>query len=241
MSEARPGRRADASPSSSSPDLGQPEVEFKLVPLGPDPARALAAVADLDALAGHELGPLRRHTIRDVYWDTPAGDLAAIRATLRVREIDGETRFTLKGRGGSQGGLFTRQELEVPANADGWRRIRAELAALGVELPAPSPDRAPSSWPADAGLRATQDRATSRLARVVSLGGVAVAELALDTTEYRFGDRRVTHREVEIEQLPGSGSTARTLGEALLELMPAAFERGTMGKYARGLQLARAM
>ena len=235
------GRRSDLSPPTASHSLGPAEVEFKLVPLGPDPERSLQEVVDLDVLAGHDLGPPRRHAIRDVYWDTPAGDLGALRATLRVRQIDGETRFTLKGGGRSKRGLFTRQELEVPADAEGWLSICAELSALGIALPVAAPEPPPLSWPAAAGLVATQDRSTSRLARPVSLRGVEVAELAVDTTEYRFGNRRFTHHEVEIEQHAGAGSIARTLGEALLKLMPAAFAPATEGKYARGLRIARSL
>ncbi len=230
---------------TGGPRLGDhAEVEFKLSAVGADPDRALADLASLDVLAGHELGPPRRHAIRDVYWDTRTGELGRRRLTLRLREIDGEPRFTLKGGGSSDRGLFRRDELEIPADADGWQVVRDELAGLGIPLPSPPATATePTAWLAEAGLVPTQDRTTERIARLVYREGLAVAELALDTTRYRFGRQVIPYREVEIEQLadPGATSAAQTLGEALLALMPGQFERATMGKYARGLQIGRAL
>ncbi len=230
-----------AGPSHSDQHV---EVEFKLAVVGPDPSAVLAIVAATDEVAGFDLGVGQRQSIRDTYWDTRDGTLARRHVALRTRRLGSADRFTLKSGGRSSGGLFTRRELEVSADAEGWRTIRTELAGRGVVLPERPPvHSAPDAWPLAAGLNVTQKRTTKRIARQVFRDGVAVAELALDTTTYHLRGQQVVHREIEIEELEPTPETeqgvARAIGEALLAGMPGSFEPATMSKYGRGLRLSR--
>jgi inorganic triphosphatase YgiF len=64
------------------------EVELKLTVVGDDPDGLLDAVATLDRLGEYELGPVRRHRLRDVYWDTPEKRLREHGLTIRLRRMD---------------------------------------------------------------------------------------------------------------------------------------------------------
>jgi inorganic triphosphatase YgiF len=217
-----------------------PEIEYKLAVIGDDPQATFDAVGRLDQLAGQRLGPPTRHLIHDRYWDTDDRALGSQRVTLRLREIDGALKFTLKGGGSSSSGLFERQELELPADAASWRVVVQALDGQGVRLRRSRPDSPdPADWPASFGLIVTQDRVTERVVRHAYGAEEPIAELALDTTRYRFGDRTVDYREIEVEQLAGAEESARTLGEALLARFPGRLEPATMGKYHRGLLLER--
>jgi inorganic triphosphatase YgiF len=223
-----------------SPRLcGPEEVELKLAVVGEDPAATLVAIAALERLGPARLGPSTRHVIHDRYWDTPDGRLGGRRLSLRLRDVDGRVLFGLKGGGSASGGLFRRRELERPADPAGWAEIRRILEETGVPVTRPPLDSSePADWLRAGGLVVTQDRRTDRVARLVHDRDRALAELALDTTRYRFGERVVTFREVEIEERAGR-DTARDLGAALLERFPGRLEFATLGKYARGLQLER--
>ena len=221
------------------PLSGPEEVELKLAVVGEDPAATLVAIAALERLGPARLGRSTRHVIHDRYWDTPDGRLGDRRLTLRLRDVDGRVLFGVKGGGSASDGLFRRRELELPADSAGWAEIRRVLAEAGVPLaPPPLDSSEPADWLRAGGLVVTQDRRTDRVARLVRDRDRAFAELALDTTRYRFGERVVTFREVEIEERAGR-DTARDLGAALLERFPGRLEVATLGKYARGLQLER--
>ncbi len=215
------------------------EVEFKLSVVGEHPQATLDAVRRLERVGNQRLGPPIAHQIHDLYWDTDDRALGARGLTLRLRELDSALMFTAKGGGTADSGLFRRQELELPADASSWRRVRSTLEQAGIMLARGQTESpSPADWLAAAGLVVTQDRLTERVVRYVSDREGRTAELALDTTRYRFGEQTVEYREIEIEQL-GSGPSPRALGEALIAQLPDQLEPASMGKYSRGLQLER--
>ncbi len=210
------------------------ELEFKLAVVGPDPAGTLDRIAGLDRIGRWALSRPSSHLIHDVYWDSPDGALARKRITLRLRRIDGELRFTTKGAGRSDRGLFRRREIELPATWTNWQQVRDSLQTQGVSLRSDREELGkPAAWLERAGLTVTQDRITERRVRFALVDGERIAEVALDFTRYQFATRTAEFREVEIERLAGAPDHAREIGEALMATLPDRLEPATMGKYAR--------
>lgn len=218
------------------------EVEFKLSVTGDDPDALLDEVARLPELGHLRLGPPTEHRLRDVYWDLPDGSLRDRHLSLRLRQIDDRTLFTVKGGTSNSEGLFRRYELEVPATRESWITMRAVLAGEGAALGDDVVGADPDAWLRGAGLVPTQDRTTRRAVRYAFDGpgdGQPVAELALDRTRFDFGTALVDYWEIEIEQLDGDEEAPRALGQALARRYPDRLEPSTMGKYSRGLAIER--
>ncbi len=216
------------------------EVELKLTVVGGDPGGLLDAVAALDRLGEYALGPVRRHRLRDVYWDTPRKLLREHGLTLRLRRMDDQLLFTAKGGTTARDGLFRRHELERPATLENWHLVRDALAGGGVKVDGfAASEGSPAEWLAACGLIVTQDRTTDRRARDVLAGDRAVAELALDHTTFRFRTLSVEYREIEVEQTGDEPVDLAELGRLLATTFPGLLEPSTMGKYARGLTLER--
>jgi inorganic triphosphatase YgiF len=214
------------------------EIELKLTVIGDDPDGLLDAVARLERLGEYELGLLRRHRLRDVYWDTPARGLREHGLTLRLRRMNDQVLFTAKGGTSAKDGVFRRYELERPATLDNWHVVRAALAAGGVDLDGfAAREGTPAEWMAACGLIVTQDRTTDRRTREVLSNGGTVAELALDHTTFRFRTLVVEYREIEVEQVGDEPIDLVALGSVLAESYPGRLEPSTMGKYKRGLTI----
>src|SRR3954451_11364410 len=217
------------------------ELELKLTVVSDQPDTVLDQVARLDSIADLRLGPTQPHRLHDLYWDLPDGSLRARHLSLRLRQIDDRPVFTAKGGTSSDGGLFRRYELEVPATPENWIQLRQALVVEGAEL-RNGTDKlqgAPADWLTAAGLRITQDRATLRTVRYAYPGpgdDRPIAEVALDRTVFHFGEVTVPYWEIEIEQIDAEGSPLE-LGLWLVARFPDDLEFSTMGKYSRGLTI----
>lgn len=214
------------------PGEAAPEIEATLAVSSETPAEVADRIAGLDGVGPYRFEWRGSAKLRDVYLDTPAGELGQRGVALRLRREDGGWRITLKGpaRPASGGGV-ERSELEVEWSPDGLRRVLGALRERGVELPGPPPDFGegePQAVLRDLGLEVVQERRTLRRgARVVAAddGSRTLAWLALDTVGFRTASgTTVLHREVEIEAAPGApeglpgevaGLLQRTLGDAL--------------------------
>jgi inorganic triphosphatase YgiF len=158
---------------------------------------------------------------------------------LRSRLQDGRELLTLKGPSTTDGALFSRDELEVPADAAGRKTIRDELAHAGVRLATATPAPADTNdWLEQLGLGVTLQRHTSRRVMLAHQGNEPLVELALDTTTFQLRMYDVVFREIEAEALGPDGADAQAIGVALLENFSGRLEPSTRGKYGRGLYLA---
>jgi inorganic triphosphatase YgiF len=215
------------------------EIELKLTVIGGEAERVLSDLASVPIVGEYSFGSAEPRLIRDVYWDTPDFQLRRLGLTLRLREENGRPKFTAKCGIGAAEGLFRREELEVPADRDGWATLWLAFAHEGLRLGLPEPPGgSPTEWLRDVPLTVTQDRRTERLVRIVSRHDQPLAELALDTTHFDLGDSLVTYHEIEVEQLPGRSVDLFAIGDALNRRYPGQLEPSTMSKYARGLALA---
>lgn len=226
--------------------IDEREAEAALVIVA-DAAESVAdRISRLTVLAGYHLVPRGTRHIHDVYFDAPDGALQAQRVALRIRELDGAAWVTLKGPsqpidwGGKE-----RLEIELPWSQDAAKRILAELAGRRFTLPARD-QRFDASRPVQTmlalGLHAIQDRQVRRRARdvVVQRRPLVLAELAIDSVTYQFGDRQIHHCEVEVETKSRDGSRAgRAVVEGLLSAHGSALRSWPYGKLATGKAIER--
>ena len=212
------------------------EIEFKLAVLDPAVFDELRTRTEL---AGYRLEPGGTHRLRDRYVDTAGQDLQRLRWTLRLRQLDDRLLFTVKRDHSSEAGLFSRDELELPATPASWARLRADLAGAGVSLGGSDQPRGePATWLADSGLVVQQDRATVRDVLYAERDGARQAEVALDRTTYHVGLYEIVYREIEVESLIECAEPAVLLGAALQRAYPAQLTPSTQGKVVRGRELA---
>jgi len=231
------------------------ELEATLRVLGPQPQAIFDAIASRREVAGYALRRGPALTLDDTYFDTPDYQLRQRRAGLRLRRDleSGTLRATLKGRAAhGPAGIKDRPEWECDVGEGNVREatadwVRDHLKKIGLELPtAAETERPEASDLASAaisslsslGLGVIQKRTNRR--RVFELveaepHGGAIAELDLDTVEYRSREVRLTHWEIEIEARSESGREAvPVIARALMNDMPGVLVPWRYGKLALG-------
>lgn len=222
------------------------EIEIALLIRSDRPHEVADRVAALDGVAGYRLVPRDSQEIRDRYLDTPDHRLRRSRVGLRIREVDGARRITLKGerRGGGPGEPADRMEVELPWSRAALARVLEVLAELGVVLPQPGGgvgEADPFAALGELGLGVVQDRSNRRRVRdVVADGeeGPALAELVVDRVRYAFYGRGARHHEVEVEaKASRDPGLLREVAEALRGRFPGALVPWPHSKQATGAAL----
>ncbi len=174
------------------------------------------------AILASVAGSAQRIAMQTTYYDTPSGQLAARRYTLRTRLENGICVCTLKtpGIGGS------RREWEVPCDriADGVK----VLCKLGTptELPALLAE----------GLVEVCGARFMRTAVTVQLDGCTV-ELALDQGVLTGGGRELPLCEVEVELKSGSREVCDRYAAELAQRF--CLEQEPKSKFRRALELSK--
>ena len=179
------------------------EYEATLAVCSEHPFAVVKELAQIEAMGGLQLGPRKTRSIRDVYFDTPEGELSTRHAVLRIRRIDREWRIALKGPSSATGrALVSRSELELPWSQKALERIEIELATYGlsVDWAEFSPDN-PRATLLESGFRAIQDRSVQRMVRDIIPEGTRVraGEMLIDSVTYRLADGDIIHHEIEVE------------------------------------------
>jgi inorganic triphosphatase YgiF len=219
------------------------ETELKLVVIADRPDLTARSISELRVLGPFALIEPHEIILNDAYFDSPNGALGRKSWALRLRESSGEVLICLKGKSRVLGGgAIARTEIEQKWSEEARCSMERELKSLGVieKLPA---GRCGELTLMDAGLIPIQRRRTERNARSIAIpsaeGGIeTVAELAVDTSIFRFGPIKVVHYEVEIELYPGGDEAI--LGDAARELtrrFPNELERKSWNKLALGRAL----
>jgi inorganic triphosphatase YgiF len=219
------------------------ETETTLVVVADAPEDVADAVAALTELEGFALLPAPEQSIRDRYFDTRDGALAASAVGLRIRELDTQRLLTIKGpaQPGTHGGV-TRTEQEEAWPDGAWALLRAELGAVLGVLAAP-----PASDPVGAlealGLVVVQDRRIIRRVRAAlppSGARARVAELAVDAVTFELDGRAVRHHELELEvKAEGGEAVTASLARHFERRFAPSLRPWHLGKLSTGKALAR--
>lgn len=225
------------------------EIELKLAV--PDAAAAAALVAWLDANAR----AVGESHLLNVYFDTPAHELAQARAALRLRRDGTRWLQTLKTAGRSEAGLATRNEWESEVAGEALEPERLETEArtlleplLGRLQPVFRTDFVRRTWRLRCpltGADGTQAGTGIEAEIEAALDAGEIAAVAQDGTTpasaSASASARETIHELELEWLSGDPSqaaaTLRALGERLGAV--AALTPSDRSKAARGYALAR--
>lgn len=160
-------------------------------------------------------------TMETVYFDTPQGDLKALKWTLRRRLENGEAVCSLK----TPGDGIRRGEWEF----NGWDMAAAaeELCKLGA--PMQLLDYAVQGLELVCGARFT------RLAVMIHLPENTHVELALDSGVFQGGGKELPFAEVEVELKSGNEDAALAFAQALAAEF--SLEPETLGKAQRAMAL----
>ncbi|MBM3457804.1 MAG: CYTH domain-containing protein [Armatimonadetes bacterium] len=158
---------------------------------------ALSAVGECRVLSRREVDQ------EDAYWDTPAGSLATLGASLRVRTLDGRATFTAKLPRQQSDGAWVRQEIEAPAEG---RELPAWVESLRQAGSFPEGVRTETLRPV---LRVRNRRTQVDLATP----GGARLEMAADRAEFLGVSRTGGDWELELELAEAPGGAAAALVE----------------------------
>jgi len=227
------------------------EIELKLAV--PDAAAAAALVAWLDANAR----AVGESHLLNVYFDTPAHELAQARAALRLRRDGTRWLQTLKTAGRSEAGLATRNEWETEVAGEALEPARLETEArtlleplLGRLQPVFRTDFVRRTWRLRFPLTGTDGtqagtgiegeiEAALDAGEIVAVTQDGTARTSASASASASA-REIIH-ELELEWLSGDPSqaaaTLRALGERLGAV--AALTPSDRSKAARGYALAR--
>lgn len=189
-------------------------------------------------IAPEHLERLRRHsflkqissgravtrTLRNIYFDTPDLSLHAHEMALRLRHAGNLWLQTLKGGGGMEAGLHSRNE---------W-----ETAVAGEALDLPALKAAGGKLPSGVGkqLQAIFSTDFSRFVRQVQYDGAEI-ELCVDSGEIRAGEKSRPISELELELKSGEPRQLFALALELLERVPLQIELFSKAEYGYRLYL----
>jgi triphosphatase len=171
------------------------------------------------------------HLIVDTYYDTPMHELRAQHATLRLRKSGNEYLQTLKIGDGSDGGLHSREEFELPVkgNRPVLGLLRKHAAVKGtLRALLRSPDLKRQLYPVF----------TTRIQRTLFLLHLPqgdVVECAVDVGEISANGATVPVCEVELELKSGTVARLFDLALALADEVPLTI--GELSKGDRGFAL----
>ncbi len=243
MSTSRDTLREGSSDTASSVAIPT-ELEAALVICDPKPWDVVERLAALTRVGEYRLHPRPEKRIHDIYLDTPEMALASKILSLRLREVNGVPKLTLKGESGRGGGnLKARRELEQDWADGALQSVTAELERYGIHLPTSHvvEEAEPLAALWAQGLIVIQERSTRRLLRQVtrdpSPNSEPIADLAFDAVVYHL-ERDIRHYEIEIELVAGEpAETARQLSASLQAAFSQQVYPWTMPKLTLGMRL----
>jgi inorganic triphosphatase YgiF len=188
------------------------ELKLRIAPAG------LARLKRHPLLKELATGRAVTRKLRNVYYDTPGLGLHRRKMALRLRHVGGKWLQTLKGGGGVEAGLHSRNEWETPVAGEALDL--AALKACGGKLPRGAGKKLQPVFSTD----------FTRNARRLNFEG-AVIELCMDSGEIRAGKKSRPISELELELISGEPRQLFKLALALLDIVPLEVEHASKAEY----------
>ncbi|WP_406664135.1 CYTH domain-containing protein [Gallaecimonas sp. GXIMD1310] len=164
----------------------------------------LAEAVDADTLLAELLPDAPVQQLKNTYFDTPDGQLAAWRMGLRIREVAGQREQTLKLAGTDGSALSARPEFNLPVSGD-----KPDLRAFERSI-----------WPEDTDIEALNAALvpvfSTDFQRQAGLVADGQLELAWDQGEISAASRCLSLRELELELKGDDVSQLFIVAERLL-------------------------
>lgn len=160
----------------------------------------------------------RVQKLHNTYYDTPRLDLLRSGMALRLRRVGGRWMQTLKGGGGVEAGLHSRNEWETPVAKEALDLDA--LKAVGARLPPGVKKK----------LRPVFRTDFTRSVRMVEFEGATV-ELCMDSGVILSGGKERQISELELELKSGEAGQLFELALALLESVPLQAEMASKAEY----------
>jgi len=156
--------------------------------------------------------------LHNVYYDTPKLELHRQEMALRLRRAGKQWLQTLKGGGGVEAGLHSRNEWESPVAGEALDF--AALKACGAPLPKGVRKKLQPIFATD----------FSRNIRLLTFEGAQI-ELCMDSGEIRAGKKFRAISELELELKSGEPQQLFKLALALLDIVPLEVEHASKAEY----------
>ena len=205
------------------------EVELKY---SIDDASKITKIFNDPEVVRMQEGPAADVTMRAVYYDTPARELARNRIALRIRKEGDTDVATLKwGEEYGAGSLYRRKEVNVPVSDPAMIREPAPEIFAGTEARAVLSGAAR----AEALVPLMETDFVRKLVKIDT--GRSVIEMAADNGEIRAGGRAVPVLELELELCSGSEDELKRIGARLASEYCLTY--GTESRFARGMALLK--
>ena len=199
------------------------EEEQALVIRGDDPAGTADTIAGLQIIGKWFVKPEPDQLITDTYINTANRDLKG--SSMRIREVNGETLITIKGKNINAG-------LDKPA-------CRSEM-----EVKWPWDEVTPWDVANLFSMDVIQERSTKRRVRNIYSKATKnlVAELAIDEVCYNFSEEeKIRFFEVEVESRKDSYSDVADICDALKKKYPQLLKKWNNSKLSTGSLLKIAL
>jgi inorganic triphosphatase YgiF len=210
------------------------EVELKLIVKPAVAGGPIALFTKLSMqlqLAGLPLGSIYKYEIKDLYYDTADGTLAAAGIGLRCRVENERVLVTMKISRYQEGALVSREEFEEPLTQE---RLDWVLSHAGAYIEGPFSAEALAAGQPSGSLQPILVVGTARLVRPIG----SVAKLVMDMVEYPgFSAHPIF--EIEVEAVGGKGveKVLRQVETELYALAGGDLAPAALSKLERGLKL----
>lgn len=212
------------------------EIEIKLnvrPTIEGGPVMLFLKLSMIPELAGRPLGEVIKAEIRDLYYDTEDGKLAAAGAGLRLRIVNGVPFVTLKLDKFQDGALVSREEFQEPVEQERLDWVLSHVRHLIGEGEV-SAESFQSGKPVGPLVPVLEAR-TARLVRVI---GDHEAELVMDMIEYP-GYSINPYFDIEVESTSGEAGLTllRAVETELYRIAGGDLAPANLNKLERGLKL----
>ncbi len=223
------------------------EIESKLLVIAKYPKNFLSHIAQKSAMSGYKLIKAGKQKIRDIYLDSPDGQLKQQRLALRLRKMNDHFFLTIKGKTQlARWGGVSRLEIELPYSLSAVKEMENILRHQNVSLNLFVQNKItndPLTFLQNSSLKIIQDRETRRLIRqVISKESPPkiLAEMALDTIRYHLQNLSIYQAEIELEAKSTAGIKAiQHIHTFLLQKYPDSLRSWTLSKLTTGLLLEK--